>query len=418
MIESNSDQNQDGSQAINPELSICNNNVLEQVNKVSASDVSIVVNPSILVSPFPSTLSPSGLLHPRFDTIFGQFPANVASIKSGIKSKRIRVDEDGGRNSTYRKLKPKWAKEIIPGLNDLSQDNNWIKFEISSKCLGSRFNDLLSIDTIDLIIPFLSPFLDFHTDKPLTFAHLSKCHLTVDTPITSPQSAYIQRLLLASNPRYKKDHHKDESVWFRRDLAEMKNTCSLEIYNRFLKLSRGRNKSKFLSSLPNLSEIVAYHEHRLRFELKLLRSIFVRQAFNLPAATSDINEPPPFLLDVLNSTLNPLSTLFEDIVGESFTTIMDDLLRAGSLARLEKEKGRPVILAEYGNDMRNLSPVIDSFGSGNRSKTKREYRVLNETILAQKAGLTPASCQNLLTELKTSIRLSTLGFTSSSEGIL
>jgi hypothetical protein len=350
----------------------------------------------------------------------------LASFKEETKKVTISVhNNEGGEIKSIEKMQSNWGQEIEPGLNSLSRDTDWVKFEVSSKFLGPDINDLLHIGNIERLIPFLSRFLVFHTDNPLAHTHLSKCHVTADVPLAHPftssshrypQAPYVQSLLFITNPRYRKDNYKDQSVWFRRGLADLKDTCPYIIYNRFSKLQRSKTKSKFLLSLPNLSQVVAFHEYRLRFELKLLSTHFVRQFFNIPSF--NLQDDPPFLLDVLQSPYNPLPFVFEDFIGDSFSTPVDSLFKADSWARYVKEKGQLFVIQESNSDMRILGLLIDSFGTGNRAQAKREIRHLTQSMLSSKAGIHPSTSHGLLSELKNSLRISTLGNPSQGVSIL
>jgi len=325
----------------------------------------------------------------------------------------VTTDGETGEVEQRVSLKRSNKRGIVPGLIRLTVDSVWVKFEVSSQCLGVEYNDLIHLGNIQKVLDFLSGFLDFHGQDPLPHLRLQWCHVTCDVLLAGPPSPYIASVALTENPDYRKIPFKSESVIFRLMRKDEKDVCSLTLYDKHRKLSCEQPKSHFWQSLPNAQTILAYHEHRLRFELKLLHQKFIRQGFSIPGAFSD--KLPPMLIDVLSSTVNPLPLVFEDIVGASFDTIIDELNRCGSWAKFERLKGRHAIVKEFNGDIQAISQAISAHSSGKRSSLRKEYRRLTEEFNRYKNYIDEDVHHTLIGKLRLALRNATLGSVAQSD---
>lgn len=155
----------------------------------------------------------------------------------------------------------------------------------------------------------------------------------------------------------------------------------LTFYDKGKELAKKRNK-EFLSRVLNPDRMVRYFSNKVRFELNITTKEGIRKMLDVPDTS---------LRTVLNSTANPILSVFDEAV-------ISDAPTAPTAVRTVRDAERLAFLEACDCDMAKLEAKIRGLSSGNVNRAMRPYRDLMARLRAstEAEGVTLRDVRDLL----------------------
>ena len=269
---------------------------------------------------------------------------------------------------------------------ELNKQTGEVIAEVSGKCLGSDYFDLININTIEKVFDSLnscSP-VTFIPGKAIESAKVLTMDCTNNLKVSAPIDSYLTALnQIRVNDRYNVTDYRKPGNKGVVIAGKQKSFKERQIfYHKSLDIQR----DKALKEQPYYEKVKSDHQNVLRVEGNFTSLERIR---HYTGGTTN-------LVEILRSGKNPNLTLFEKVTKKNSDCQLLIELQGGKYAgmtlhQLEKRKGMEGIIRESNFDMNIILMVIRETRSkgSNNSKVIRNYRaLLSELIESESEGST------------------------------
>ena len=242
-------------------------------------------------------------------------------IKIIIDTKYINImDYDASamviRNNIQREFR---YKQIVPYNLYISYhliDNKCI-VEVSAKVLGDRYPELINMDNIRYCFAQINALgvCKLNIEGALDDCQLISCDVTKDiSGINMPEKLALKSCLKNYN-KYQVQKYSNSGFTVTKLVKTKNRQIRLSFYDKHKELLKAGN-SEFLYTLEDKTKLLEYYETRFRIEANIKTVSQIKSLFH----TVDNR-----LISVLNSSANPLLSLFDTVfeVPDSFESSND-----------------------------------------------------------------------------------------------
>ena len=192
----------------------------------------------------------------------------------------------------------------------VSKPKQTLTLEFSSKILGCNYPKLISKHNIRECLENINKLgiCRIDIDRILQDGCVTSADVTKDVHATlSDETLQALSVRVKNYRRYKWDYYDGEGIDFIRDVKSAKCKECIRIYKKEREIRKTKNKH-FLSTLPNMQEVVNSFDGVTRFEVKLETINKVRTYLNIQDT---------YINEVLNAEANPILTMFDRVFGDA-----------------------------------------------------------------------------------------------------
>jgi hypothetical protein len=247
--------------------------------------------------------------------------------------------------------------------------------EMSAKILGDRYPELINKNNIYQCFEKINTLgvCSLDVDTVINDSKLISCDITVDLDgLTMPDNLTLKSCLKSLN-KFQVQKYTNCGYTITKSVKTCNRKMRVSIYDKQKEMLKATN-SEYLESLVNKNIVLDYFNGRTRIEANVRT---VSQITNL-CQTEGNN-----LLEVLNSTANPLLTIFNTIfaIPDDNEPMQSDIQSLMSYNKLSELKDA-LLVKECNNDPTIIDMVLNNCLSPNTNKCKYKAR-LTRLINAQ-----------------------------------
>lgn len=222
--------------------------------------------------------------------------------------------------------------------------------EFTGKILQDYYKELINRNNISQCLNRINDLGICHLDVEsiIRFSRIGKCDITKD--VSCNQYHEVLSHIRQHLTNHKKWNCKDYTggIVIENTVSTARHKKRLTIYGKGKELAKATN-ADFLQSLSNPQDIQDYFKDKIRFELNINTESQIRKLLNI--STNDMNS-------VLNSTSNPILTVFDEAIKE---------ISAPSYSKNLNDYKNELLLKECDFDLAKVEAKIRTLISKNTS---------------------------------------------------
>ncbi len=254
-----------------------------------------------------------------------------------------------------------------------SKPKQTLTLEFSSKILQEDYPKMISKETIKDCLERINQLgiCQIDTQGVLETGCITSMDVTKDVNLDlTPQVLDTLNERVGNYRRYRWEHYVNEGIAFSRDVKSKDCKESLILYNKDKELQRSDNLP-FLNSLPNKSQMLDYFKGKTRFELSLDTPRKIKQY-------TEVDDT--YILDVLNTKVNPLLYIFDNIFYN------DEACGKRTHFRDYDTLTMDLLLSQYNNDLKQIEQTLRGCFKTRSGLTKRMKKI--QELLAERQAST------------------------------
>jgi hypothetical protein len=240
--------------------------------------------------------------------------------------------------------------------------------EISAKILGDRYPELINKNNIRHCFEKINTIgvCSLDVDEVMNDSNLISCDITEDLDgLTLPDILALKSCVKSLN-KFQVQKYTNCGYTITKSVKTSNRKIRVTIYDKHKEMLKATN-SEYLESLANKNYMLDYFNGRIRIEANVRT---VSQIMNLCQTEGNS------LLEVLNSTANPLLTIFDTIfdIPDASEPILSDIQSLLSYDKLSVLKDALLVKA-CNNDPSQIDMVLNNCLSPNTNKGKYKARL-------------------------------------------
>lgn len=291
----------------------------------------------------------------------------INHIDSDVSTVVIRNNHE--REIRFKQLKPFNLYVSSNCVNDKGV------IEVSAKILGDRYPDLINMNNIRHCFEKINTLgvCSLDVDAVINDSNLISCDITEDLDgLIMPDNLALKTCVKSLN-KFHVQKYTNCGYTITKSVKTCNRRIRVSIYDKQKEMLKATN-AEYLESLDNKNDVLDYFNGRIRIEANVRT---VSQIKNLCQTKGNS------LLEVLNSTANPLLTIFDTIfdIPDANEPMLSDIQSLLSYDKLSVLKDA-LLIKECHNDPIIIDMVLNNCLSPNTNKCKYKAR-LTRLINAQ-----------------------------------